>query len=129
MNAMPNDAKKWTSNQIKFQVWLAQPKEERIPFNQEHFAKKIGVVDSTLSRWKRLEGWDEAVIEIARKHLLRDLPQIYAALSREARKGSIQHIRTALELAGEMSAMGTEENPFIMAVKGYTTVSPDDWDD
>lgn len=95
-------SKQWTANQRKFQEWLSLPRYDRFPPTQELLAPELGVREETLSRWKRLEGWTEAVNEIARYSVGEHLPQIYAALIREAEKGSIQHIRTVLELTGEL---------------------------
>lgn len=107
----------WTANQIRFQEWLSLPKYERIPPNQELLAPILGVREETLSRWKQKPGWNEAVNALARERLGQHLPEIYGALVREAEKGSIQHIRTALELAGELAQPGSEESPFAMRIE------------
>ncbi len=98
---MPNDAKNWSANQRKFMVWLAVPSKMREPATQGEFAKVIGVVDSTLSRWKRETGFGADVGRLSRELLKDDLPDIFGALKREAKAGSFQHIKLALEVAGE----------------------------
>jgi hypothetical protein len=64
-----------------------------------------------LSKWKGIDGWQEAVNAIARNAVGEHLPEVYGALVREAEKGSIQHIRTVLELTGELAQTGTGDNP------------------
>lgn len=107
----------WSRNQRRFQEWLASPKYDRIPPTQELLAPELGVHPITLTRWKALPGWNEAVNALARERLGYHLPEIYGALVREAEKGSIQHIRTALELAGELQQPGTEESPIALRIE------------
>ena len=106
----------WSSNQIKFQEWLSLPKYDRFPPTQDLLAPELGVREETLSRWKKLDGWQEAVNGLARSSVGESLPQVYGALVREAEKGSIQHIRTVLELTGELKQMGTEGNEIVFRV-------------
>lgn len=98
---MPNDAKNWTSNQRKFMAWLAVPSKLREPATQGEFAKEIGVVDSTLSRWKKETGFGAEVGRLSRELVKDDLPDIFGALIGQAKAGSFQHIKLALEVAGE----------------------------
>jgi hypothetical protein len=107
---------KWTANQLKAQEWLAMPRYERIPPTQELFADSIGINSCTITRWKKLDGFTDAVNALARTSVGESLPQVYGALVREAEKGSIQHIRTVLELTGELKQMGTEGNEIIFRV-------------
>jgi hypothetical protein len=92
--------KKWTRHQREFQEWLALPKYDRFPPTQQLFAATIGMDNGTLSRWKKLDGWQEAVNEIAQSHLRVAVPEVMGALRREAEKGSFQHIKLFLEMMG-----------------------------
>lgn len=92
--------KKWTRHQREFQEWLALPKYDRLPPNQQLFAATMGMDNGTLSRWKKLDGWQEAVNEIAQSHLRVAVPEVMGALRREAEKGSFQHIKLFLEMMG-----------------------------
>lgn len=94
-------AKDWTSNQRKFMAWLAVPSAMRKPRFQSDFAKQIGVVESTLWRWKKEPGFAEEVARLSRALLKDDLPDIFGALISMAKAGSYQHIKLALEVAGE----------------------------
>lgn len=91
---------RWTPDQIRYQHWLALSKYERQPHTQELFAKSIGVDAATLWRWTQKPGWDETVTQIAFSALRRHVPEVFAALVREAEKGSIQHIKEVLSLVG-----------------------------
>ena len=106
----------WSANQRRFQEWLSLPKYDRFPPTQEMLAPEIGVREETLCRWKKLDGFQEAVTALARTSVGESLPQVYGALVREAEKGSIQHIRTVLELTGELKQMGTEGNEIVFRV-------------
>ncbi len=119
-------SKIWSRNQKQFQVWLALPKYERFPPTHELLAPEIGVCNATLSRWKKQDGWNEAVNDIARNAVGEHLPEVYGALLREAEKGEIQHIRTVLELTGEMSRAGTGDNP--LTIRFAWQDMPDDDD-
>jgi hypothetical protein len=92
---------KFSSNQIAAIEWLATSKFDRHPPTQGLLADQLGVSLVTISRWKRKPEFNEAVTARARELLGSDLSEIYASLRREAIAGSFQHIKLALELAGE----------------------------
>lgn len=109
---MPQNAP-FSTNQLKFIEWLATPREDRSPPTQELLADKIGVNRKTLYRWKVEKVLQEAVFQRARDLLFDDLPNIYGALRREAKKGGYQHIKLAMEMMGEYDPAGSsEESPF-----------------
>lgn len=98
---MSSDVKNWSANQRKFQMWLAIPTAMRDPHTQGELARSMGITDATLSRWKHWPGFAEEVAKLSRQFLKDDLPDIFGALIREAKNGSYQHIKLALEVAGE----------------------------
>jgi hypothetical protein len=81
--------------------WLATPTGDRQPLRQGAFAKEIQVNEATLWRWRKLPGFMGEVNRLVDEHLADDYSEITDALKREARKGSIQHIRTYLEMIGK----------------------------
>jgi hypothetical protein len=91
----------WTNEQIIFQHWLALPKKERKPKTIELFADFLNIGPATLYRWRKLDGFDAEVRKLIKENLHDDLPEIYAALRREAKIGNFQHIKLALELTGD----------------------------
>lgn len=86
---------------MRFQEWLALPKCDRVPASQEMLAREMGVHMSTLSKWKRLDGWQEAVNAKVRSTLGERLNEVYGALLREAERGSFPHIKLILEMTGD----------------------------
>jgi len=86
---------------VKIQRWLALPSVERKPNTQEELAVLIGVNPATLSRWKQLAGFMGEVKRLIRDELADDIADIYGALRKEAKGGSFQHIKLALELTGD----------------------------
>ncbi len=102
----------FSTNQLKFIEWLAIPREERSPPTQDLLASKMSINRRTLYRWRQEEDLQKAVLQRARDFLSDDLPNIYGALRREAKKGSYQHIKLALEMTGEYNPIGSsEESP------------------
>ena len=95
------NVQKLTKRQRLFADWLATSKYERQPPTQRLLANELGVHERTLSRWKKLPGFMDEVVATARGFIHDRLPEIYAALAREAEKGSYQHIKLALEVTGE----------------------------
>jgi hypothetical protein len=99
MSEKPPDV--WTIDQIILQQWLALPKKDRKPKTMGLLAESLGVDPMTLTRWKKLDGFMDEVRQVIRSELQDDLSEIYSALRREAKTGSYQHIKLALELTGD----------------------------
>jgi len=95
------NVQKLTKRQRLFVEWLATSKYDRIPTTQRQLAGDLGVPELPLSRWKKIPGLMDLVIATARGFIHDRLPEIYAALAREAEKGSFQHIKLSLEVTGE----------------------------
>ena len=91
----------FSARQLKFIEWLATTKYNRKPATQELLADELGLNRKTLTRWKKIPELQEAVLQRARDMLGNSLPEIYAALDREAQKGSFQHIKLSMEMTGE----------------------------
>lgn len=102
-----SDYVRFSANQLKYINWLAMGKHTRKPHTEKLFAEEIGVNPRTLHRWKqgqngftRQEFW-EAVTARARELLTESLSDVYESLKAEAIKGSYQHTRLIMEMAGE----------------------------
>jgi len=106
----------WTEAQRKFIEWLACPRFERIPPTILMLSQELGFDESTLHRWKKLDGFQEEVNQLARKSVGLSLPTVYGALIRRAEAGEYQHIQLLLELAGEYTR--TQRNVNQSDVKG-----------
>ena len=92
----------WTKRQLRLIEWEATDRHERFPPTQAMLAKELGITARAIQRWKKKDGFWDAVNELAEAYLSQDLPQVMAALRREACKGSLGHIRTILELTGRL---------------------------
>jgi delta 1-pyrroline-5-carboxylate dehydrogenase len=99
-----------SAKKLAFVEWSARTRYERDEPTQEAFAKKIGVTDRTLRRWKKLPEIQTAILERASELLKEDLPEIKGALRREAMKGSFQHIKLAFEITGEYTELQKHEH-------------------
>ena len=98
-----------TKRQRLFVEWLATSKFERIPPTQKLLADKLGVVEQTLSHWKQIPGFMDEVVATSRAMIHDRLPEVYAALGREAEKGSFQHIKLTMEMTGEFTPTERKE--------------------
>jgi hypothetical protein len=94
------NAKEWTARQRVFIEWLAQSSEERIPLTQGALAKQIGVHESTLSDWKRLPGFEDAVKELIMVRFGDVLHDVAYSFKAEAKKGSFNHQKMYFEMMG-----------------------------
>jgi len=95
----------WTDNQQKFFYWYVNPNKglNGIPRLQKDWAAENGVHPNSCTNWVKDPVFQEQAVAFRRQILLQDLPEIYKALSKKAKAGSFQHIKLALELAGEYS--------------------------
>lgn len=93
----------WTPDQMLFQAWLSLPSSCRDPKSQKSYAAAHGVAEETLSRWKRLPGWHDAVYDLALSHVLGDLVPVLHAQVVQAKKGSLPHAQWLFEVAGKWS--------------------------
>lgn len=99
----PTPAKTWSPDQLAFQAWLALPSAARSPKTQQALAKDLGHDPATLSDWKRLPGWHEAVYDMAHAAVTGELVPVLHAQVREAKKGSLPHAQWLFEVAGKWS--------------------------
>lgn len=95
------EARTWTPDQLKFQAWLALPAAAREPKTQRALAQQLEYHEITLTEWKRLPGWHDAVYDLAMKHVVGDLVPVLHAQVREAKKGSLPHAQWLFDLAGK----------------------------
>ena len=99
-NGTSTEAQAWTPKQQQVIEWLAVPKGVRQPSTQEELATQIGVTRRTISRWKKLPGFQEAVCQRSCL-LLRDrLPDVLGKLGDLAEAGNLQAIKLVLKAAG-----------------------------
>lgn len=91
----------WTTDQVHFQAWLAVPSAVREPRSQRELAAQLEVREATLSDWKKLAGWHDAVYALALARVVGDLVPVLHAQVAAAKKGSLPHAQWLFELAGK----------------------------
>lgn len=92
----------YTPEQVRFQEWLALPKQLREPKTQRALAPLLGVGEDVLSEWKKLEGFVDTVASLARQHLKSELPEIFGALAREAKAGDVPAIKLVAQITDQL---------------------------
>jgi hypothetical protein len=97
---MPTETKIWHANQERFIAWLALPSAQRQPKTQRALAAELGVDEATLSDWKRLPGFIDAVNALARELVKHDIAEVLGVIRREAKKGSLPYVNMVLSMAG-----------------------------
>ncbi len=111
---------RFSQNQLKVIEWLASSKYDRRPSTIALLADQLGISDRTIYRWKSDKVFQDAITARARDLLESDLPEIYAALAREAIKGSFQHIKLAMEMTKEYTprqeVTGADGEDFVVKV-------------
>lgn len=86
--------------------WLATPKADRFEPTQEMFAHVHSVSTRTLQRWQNEPGFWTEVHDLAFSGFGVHLSEIYASIARNAKRGSLPHIKLALQLMGILGANG-----------------------
>ncbi len=97
---MSNSVKYWSPEQVRFMRWLALPKAERQPKQQQQLAKELDVSAETLSRWKSEPDFMDEVVHLARELVKHDVPDVLGTIRREAKRGSQYHTNVFLAMAG-----------------------------
>jgi len=93
-------AKTWTADQMKVQAWFSLPPSQREPRSQRALAAQLEIHEVTISDWKKLPGWGEAVYTLAFGRLHGELVPVLGAVIAEAKKGSLSHAQWLFQLAG-----------------------------
>lgn len=99
MLAEQKAAKEWQPDQVRFMRWLAMSKKARVPKTQQQFAKEIGVHETTLSDWKRIDGFMAEVKLISVSLVDDEVPEVIAKIVSQAKQGSFAHQQMVLEMA------------------------------
>lgn len=85
---------------MKVQAWLSLPPALREPRSQRALAAALEVHEVTISDWKKLPGWGEAVYALAFEQLRGELVAVLGAQVAAAKKGSLPHAQWLFQLAG-----------------------------
>lgn len=125
MSDEANNPNNFSPPQLRVMAWLALPRAERRPRTQKALAAELGYSEFTLSEWKRLPGFADAVNQLAKIYVKDDVPDVLAVIRREAKKGSLPYVNMVLSMAGlasevEAAGKGPQE-----AMKVYAGFDPD----
>lgn len=118
----PNDAKMWTPDQLVFQAWLALPSAARSPKQQQQLAKQLGHDPATLSDWKRLPGFQDAVYAMALDVVKGELAPILHAHAKRAHV-DLDSAKWVFEIVGKWTPTTRQQHgnvpgePFQIGVK------------
>ena len=116
---MSSEVNNWSPEQLRFIRWLALPKAERVPKTQREIARQFDVAEETLSRWKDIPGFRDAVNQLARELVKDDIPEVMGAVRREAKKGSIQHVNIVLAMAGMAADVQAASSTVVKVYAGF----------
>jgi hypothetical protein len=123
-------AKAWNGDQEKLQAWLATPPSERRPRTQRALAAELEVHETTLTDWKRLPGFAEAVAAMVLPIVKCDLSDVLHAQVKEAKKGSLEHAKWLFLVTGLYRPTSTHEvtgaggGPFTIEIRTVDDRSP-----
>lgn len=117
--AEPTPANSWSPDQLKFQAWLALPKAARTPKTQKELARLLEHDPGTLSDWKLLPGFNDAVYDLAMDVIRGELVSILHAHVKIALE-DLDSAKWVFELLGKWSPskkgdQGNQSPP----IKGY----------
>ena len=95
------EQKEWKAEQLAFMDWLATPKKDRDQWPQQRdFAEHIGVTPKTLSVWKKIPGFVDAVYARAKYYQGARVGSVLDALAKEAEGGDVPAIKLYLQVMG-----------------------------
>ena len=96
-----------TGKRLAFLEYLVNKEDDR---SQKQVAVDLGLAEATLSRWKRAEGFQEALYKLALAHLGERLGRVLDAMEQSAEGGNTQAARLVLEVCGKIKPAGTVQN-------------------
>ncbi|MGR3311095.1 MAG: phage terminase large subunit [Candidatus Brocadiales bacterium] len=88
---------KWTKKQMKFMQMLADPLLEKK--EEEDIATELKVKPETLTKWRRLPGFQRKVKKLAEEYLGNGWPAVLKGLSIKAKGGNVQAIKMFMDYA------------------------------
>lgn len=112
---------------MRFMRWLALPKAERQPKQQRQLATELSVHETTLSDWKRIDGFAAEVTKLARSYMQDDTPEVLATIRREAKRGTPYHTNLFLsmtDLGADLETAGKGPVPVREVVVTLRTDEP-----
>jgi hypothetical protein len=100
MSDETNKTNSWTPEQQRLILWLALPRAERRPKTQKQLAQELAMHEVTLSDWKRLPGFADAVNQLAKAYVKDDVPDVLGVIRKKAKAGELPYVNMVLSMAG-----------------------------
>lgn len=101
---------------MKFQAWLALPSSARDPKSQKALARLLEVHETTLSDWKRLPGWHDAVYALAYAEVKAELGPILHAHARLGHT-NLDSAKWVFEVTGAWTPKQQQQSDSIIRVE------------
>lgn len=120
----PSASESWTATQLRFMAWLALPKKERKPPTHGALAKDLGVHIDTLTDWKKIPGFMDAVNHLARELVKHDIADVLGVIRKRAKEGDLPYVNMVLAMAGMAADVQAAQPQTI--VKVYAGFDPTD---
>lgn len=112
----PTSANEWTPDQLKLQAWLALPSAERSPKSQRDLARQLQHDPATLSDWKRLPGFHEAVYAMVLSEIKSDLGPILRSHAKRA-KTNLDSAKWIFEVTGLWTPKQQQQSDSVIRVE------------
>ena len=102
----------WTSAQIAVIHWLTLPEEARNPRTQRELAEQLAYHENTISEWKRLPGFGQAVMAAKRAMISADdVTKVLDALVRKATRPGAEDVAAARAVLEYVGLLGSHAEP------------------
>lgn len=88
--------KPWTPKQKRFLRLLSSG------VSLEEIAQELKVSPGRLNKWRSLPGFQEALEEACRTHIIEEMPQLLRALTEKAKEGNIQATKILFDYLGHL---------------------------
>ena len=95
----------WTSKQLAVMQALANPQDGR---SHGQIAIDLGIAQETVSRWKKLPGFSQAVYDLALLNVSTRLAKVLNTLANSAESGNVPASRLLLEITGKIRPGGIQ---------------------
>jgi hypothetical protein len=92
--------RRWNKVQIRCIEWLATPERLRDPATEDELAEELNRRPATLTRWRSLPGFQDAVDKAIRSRFLERKAEIFEVVRVKAEEGDFRYLKMALELIG-----------------------------